>query len=92
MSKVFSNLGGDVVRRAAIEQALPQIPVIRIARELNPRLGRIAGGWPERNASSLVEPVGIPDLLGNSNIELLSSLNVGLSELLVPGKWQSGLL
>lgn len=44
----------------------------------------------EKMTSSVVEAVGIPDLLGNSNIEFLSPLDVGLSELLVPGKWQSG--
>jgi hypothetical protein len=53
---------------------------------------RTAGGWPRRNASSLVEPVGIPDLLRDGDVKILSRFNVDLFELPVPGKWQSGLL
>lgn len=92
MGKVFSDFAGDFVRCSAFEQALPRIPVIGIARELNLRLARADNDWLHRNASSFVEPIGIPDLLGDGNVEFLSRLNVGLIELLVPGKWQAGLL
>jgi hypothetical protein len=57
-------------------------------KQLLTRLIPVLSAWfhTERNAHSVIEPVGIPDLLGDGNIEFLSLLDVGLFELLVPGK------